>query len=102
KALPPGSMVEVWGDDGINLGTGYFNPHSLIAARILRPRATAPIDEDFFNERVTAALALRTKLFDAPYYRLIHGEADGLPGLIVDRFGDTLVVQSRTAGMDKV
>ena len=102
KALPPGSIVEVWGDDGINLGTGYFNPHSLIAARILRPRQSAPIDEAFFAERISSAHALRSKLFDRPYYRFIHGEADGLPGLIVDRFDDVFVVQSGTAGMDKL
>ncbi|MBI1212457.1 MAG: methyltransferase domain-containing protein [Alphaproteobacteria bacterium] len=102
KALAPGSIVEIWGDDGVNLGTGYFNPHSLIAVRILRPRASAPIDEPFFAERITSALALRTKLFGKPHYRLIHGEADGLPGLIVDRFDDVFVVQSGTAGMDKL
>ena len=102
KAVPPGSIVEVWGDDGLNLGTAYFNPHSLIAARILLPRATGAIDAAFFDERIAAALAVRSKLFAAPYYRLIHGEADGLPGLIVDRFADVLVAQSGTAGMDRL
>ena len=102
KALPPGSIVDVTGDDGINLGTAYFNPHSLIAARILTPRATTQIDESFFIDRIAAALALREKLFDKPYYRLIHGEADGLPGLIVERFDDVLVAQSGTAGMDRL
>jgi 23S rRNA (cytosine1962-C5)-methyltransferase len=55
----------------------------------------------FFERRFARALALRELLFDAPYYRLVHGEADGLPGLIVDRYGDTVVAQVNTAGMDK-
>ena len=100
KALAPGSLVEVWGDDGLLLGTAYFNPHSLIAARILLPRMSGPIDAVFFQDCVSRAKVLREKLFAAPYYRLIHGEADGLPGLLVDRFRDVLVVQSGTAGMD--
>lgn len=102
KTLAPGSIVEVWGDDGLLLGTAYFNPHSLIAARILLPRASGPIDAAFFQERLAHARALRDKLFAAPYYRLVHGEADGLPGLLVDRFDDVLVVQSGTAGMDRL
>jgi 23S rRNA (cytosine1962-C5)-methyltransferase len=100
KALAPGSVVEVWGDDGLLLGTAYFNPHSLIAARILLPRVSGAIDAVFFQDRIARARGLRDKLFAAPYYRLIHGEADGLPGLLVDRFDDVLVAQSGTAGMD--
>ncbi len=102
KALAPGSLVEVWGDDGLSLGTGYFNPHSLIAARILMPRASAPIDAAFFADRVAQARALRDKLFAGPFYRLLHAEADGLPGLVIDRFDDVLVAQSGTAGMDRL
>jgi 23S rRNA (cytosine1962-C5)-methyltransferase len=100
KALAPGSVVEVWGDDGLLLGTAYFNPHSLIAARILLPRMSGPIDAAFVHDRIANARTLRDRLFATPYYRLIHGEADGLPGLLVDRFDDVIVVQSGTAGMD--
>jgi 23S rRNA (cytosine1962-C5)-methyltransferase len=100
KALPRGSIVEVAGDDGVVLGTGMFNAHSLIAVRILRPRARGPIDVEFFRERIKAALALREALYEKPFYRLIHAEGDGLPGLIVDRFAGVLSVQANTAGMD--
>jgi 23S rRNA (cytosine1962-C5)-methyltransferase len=100
KALPRGTIVEVVGDDGSLLGTGGFNPHSLIAVRLLRPRARGPIDANFFRERIKGALALRDALYDKPYYRLIHGEGDGLPGLVIDRFGDIVSVQANTATMD--
>jgi 23S rRNA (cytosine1962-C5)-methyltransferase len=100
KALPRGSIVEVMGDDGVLLGTGTFNPHSLIAVRILRTRARGPIDVAFFRERIKTALTLRETLYDKPFYRLIHAEGDGLPGLVVDRFADVLSVQANAAGMD--
>ena len=100
KALPRGAIVEVLGDDGVLLGTGTFNAHSLIAVRLLRPRSRGAIDVEFFRERIKSALALRSALYDDPFYRLIHAEGDGLPGLIVDRFGEVLSVQSNTAGMD--
>lgn len=100
KALPRGAIVEVLGDDGVILGAGTFNAHSLIAVRILRPRARGPVDVDFFRERIKAALNLREALYDKPFYRLVHAEGDGLPGLIVDRFGDVLSVQANTAGME--
>lgn len=100
KALPRGAIVEVTGDDGVLLGTGTFNAHSLIAVRIVRPRARGPIDAQFFHERIRAALGLREALIDKPYYRLIHAEGDGVPGLIIDRFGDVVTVQANSAGMD--
>ena len=59
------------------------------------------IDADFFAARLTRALALREALYDKPFYRLVHAEGDGLPGLVIDRFGDTLTVQIGTAGMEK-
>jgi 23S rRNA (cytosine1962-C5)-methyltransferase len=100
KALPRGAIVEVNGDDGTLLGTGTFNAHSLISVRLLRPRARGLIDADFFRERIKAALALRDALYDKPFYRMIHAEGDGLPGLVVDRFDDVLTVQANTAGME--
>jgi 23S rRNA (cytosine1962-C5)-methyltransferase len=100
KALPPGSIVRIEGDDGIRHGTWHFNPHSLIAARRLDPDPAAPCDEAWFRARLADALALREKLFAAPYYRLVHAEADGLPGLIIDRYGEVLALQANTAGME--
>jgi len=100
KTLAPGSLVDLVEDRGAPLGTAYFNPHSLIAARILTSDAGAQIDAAFFRERFERARALREKLYRKPFYRLIHAEADACPGLVVDRYGDTLVAQSGTAGMD--
>jgi 23S rRNA (cytosine1962-C5)-methyltransferase len=100
KALTPGALVDVADDKQGQYGTAYFNPHSLIAARILTPKSGAKIDAEFFRERIERARQLRDKLFARPFYRLIHAEADFCPGLVVDRFDDVLVAQSGTAGMD--
>ena len=99
RALPPGSVVRLEGDDGWNHGTWAFNPHSLIAARRLSREADAKIDLAWVQARLATALALREKLFDTLYYRLVHAEADGLPGLVIDRYGDTLALQANTAAM---
>lgn len=100
KALTPGSLVEIVDDKGEEFGTAYFNPHSLIAARILSTKPGTKIGTGFFSDRFERARQLRDMLYAAPYYRLIHAEADFCPGLVVDRFDDVLVVQSGTAGMD--
>ncbi|MEN3974514.1 class I SAM-dependent rRNA methyltransferase [Emcibacter sp. SYSU 3D8] len=100
RSLPAGSIVRFQSAEGRALGTGYFNPHTLIAGRVLARDPDQKIDAAFFRDRFSAALALRARLFDRPFYRLIHAEADGLPGLIVDRFGGVVVVQANTAGMD--
>jgi 23S rRNA (cytosine1962-C5)-methyltransferase len=102
KALAAGSIVTVQGDDGVVFGTGYFNPASLIAVRLLDPKADAAIDADFFATALKRALARREALYDAPYYRLVHAEGDGLPGLAIDRFDDLCSVQVTTAGMEKL
>jgi 23S rRNA (cytosine1962-C5)-methyltransferase len=99
KKLPAGTVVRVEADDGRAIGAAFFNPHTLIAARLLARDPDAAIDQAFLAERLRAALALRGKLVAAPFYRLIHAEADGLPGCIVDRFGDVVVAQLNTAGM---
>ncbi|MFV2056255.1 MAG: class I SAM-dependent rRNA methyltransferase, partial [Thiohalomonadales bacterium] len=78
-----------------------INPHSLICARIISPRRNTALSVDFFESRIRTALALRERLFALPYYRLIFSESDHLPGIIVDRFADTLVIQLNTAAMDK-
>ena len=100
KALPPGSLVTVTDAGGDLLATAHFSPRTLIAARILTREGDAEIGEAFIAQRLQSALALRERLFDRPFYRLIHAEADGLPGLIIDRFDDAYVLQPNTAGMD--
>src|SRR6516165_257425 len=79
-----------------------MSPHTLLAARLLDRDADVPIGRRFIARRIERAFKLRDRLFDPPYYRLVHAEADGLPGLIVDRFGAVLVVQSNTAGMARL
>lgn len=100
KALPPGTLVTLIDAGDEKLGVATFNPHSLIAARVLDRDWKRVVDAAFLGERLGAAMALRDALFGAPYYRLIHSEADGLPGLIVDRYGDVVTVQVNTAGME--
>ncbi|MEE8333697.1 MAG: class I SAM-dependent rRNA methyltransferase [Alphaproteobacteria bacterium] len=99
RALTPGTEALFVDQHGSALGSGYFNPHSLIAGRIVA-RDGAAIDGALIEDRLGRALSLRERLYDAPFYRLVHSEADALPGLIVDRYGDVLVVQINAAGME--
>ena len=101
KSIAPGAIVNVRGEDGRAFGTGYFNPRSLIAVRLLAEDCDAAIDEGFFVDRLVRAASLRDRLYARPFYRLLHAEGDGTPGLVVDRFGDTLTVQIGTAGMER-
>jgi len=96
RAIPAGALVRLV-DGGHTLGLAALNPASTIAARLLDPDPEAVVDADWFAARLSNALALRTTLFEAPFYRLVHAEGDGLPGVIVDRYGDTLVVQPNAA-----
>ncbi len=89
------------GEDGWAFGTGYFNPRSLIAVRLLSDECDVVIDAGFFADRVGRALRLREAFYDKPFYRLIHAEGDMLPGLVIDRFDDVVTVQIGTAGMEK-
>ena len=100
KAIPVGSLATLRAPGGEPLALVTFNPHSLIAARVLSTNPEAQVDALFLGRRLTQAAALRDRLVGVPYYRLIHAEADGLPGVIIDRFGDAFVVQVNTAGMD--
>ena len=102
RSVPPGGLVRPVTSNGRPLGIGGFNRHALIALRLLSPRPDEAIDEGFFAARLRAALALRARLFDRPYYRLVHGEADGLPALIVDRYGDVAVAQLNAALMERL
>ncbi len=99
----PGDAVEIQDFRGAPVGSGYVNPRSLICARLVSRSARRQLDGALLHDRLARALALREELYPgAPFYRLAFGESDGLPGLVVDRFGDTLVVQITTAGMERV
>ena len=97
--VPAGSLVSIETHKGQSIGTGYYNAASQIACRVLT-LAKEPIDQSFFQKRIEKALALREKLINAPYYRLVHSESDFLPGLLLDRFDNIIVAQVGTAGME--
>lgn len=99
-AFPSGALARLVDAKRQPLGIVYVNSASLISARLLTRDADAAIDRTFLLKRCKAALQLRQRCYAEPYYRLIYGESDGLPGLVVDRYGDVLVLQSSTAGMD--
>lgn len=98
----PGQLVSIEASNGAVLGTGYVNPHSLICVRLVSRDPHYVLDQSLLVHRLNIALSLRERLFDKPYYRLVFGEGDALPGLVVDRYSDVLVVQLTTAGMERV
>ncbi|WP_106478965.1 class I SAM-dependent rRNA methyltransferase [Phytohalomonas tamaricis] len=100
KTLEPGCQVIVEAAGGKPLGVAYVNPNSLICARIVSRDPAVGLDRSLLVHRFNQALALRKRMFDKPYYRLIHGEGDLLPGLVIDRFDDVAVVQLNTLGME--
>lgn len=100
KQFEPGQQVQVHAAGGKPLGIAYVNPHTLICARLIS--RDHPLDKSLLVHRLNIALAGRERFFDQPCYRLVYGDSDNLPGLVVDRFGDYLVVQINTAGMERV
>ncbi|MCB1365766.1 MAG: class I SAM-dependent rRNA methyltransferase [Rhodobacteraceae bacterium] len=97
RALPPGSLAVLEDEGRMPLGLVAVNPVSKIICRMLDWDPQAQPDEAWFAARLGRALALRQRLYDAPFYRLVHAEADGLPGVVIDRFGDTCVIQPNAA-----
>lgn len=97
QALKPGALAVLEDAERRALGLVTVNTASKIIARMLDRDPAAAIDENWFAVRLTRALALRERLFDAPFFRLVHAEADGLPGIVIDRFGDTAVIQPNAA-----
>jgi len=95
-----GELVRVLAHNDRALGLAYVNPQSLIAARVLETWKIP--DVVWLAARIRAALALRERLYPKPYYRLVYGESDGLPGLVIDRYGSACVVQIGTAGMEQL
>jgi 23S rRNA (cytosine1962-C5)-methyltransferase len=100
KSFEAGQEVILEDSNGKVLGLAYVNPNTLICARVLSRDSSLSLNLKFLKKRFQAAQALRELSYDAPYYRLIHAESDGLPGLVVDRFGDVFSVQISTAGME--
>ncbi|MGB0798723.1 MAG: class I SAM-dependent rRNA methyltransferase, partial [Planktomarina sp.] len=102
RALAPGTVAVLLDSDQNPLGLFAANPNSKIFGRALDGDISTTLDVEWFEHKLQTALSLRQRLFDQPYYRLIHAEADGLPGLIIDRFGDVLVVQPNAAWIDRL
>ncbi len=99
-AFEPGAQVQVRSHTGRFLGYAYVNPRTLISARLLGRDPDYPPGKSLLVHRLKVALALRERFYTAPFYRLAFGEADLLPGLVVDRYGDVLVGQIGTAGIE--
>ena len=102
KAIVPGSFAVLEDAERQPLALVTVNPDSRIIARVMDPDLQARIDRDWIAARLRRALALRERLFDRPFYRLIHAEADGLPGTIIDRFGDAAVIQPNAAWAERM
>lgn len=101
EGAEPGDLAQVFSAGGALIGTAFYHPRSLIACRLLAYEA-AEIDVDFFRRRLAAALAFREKVRPGETsYRLCFGESDGLPGLVIDRYGGILVLQILSAGMER-
>jgi len=95
-----GEQVVVEQAGGKPLGVAYLNPNNLICGRLVSRDASILLDKSLLAHRLKIALSLRQRCFSEPYYRLVYGDSDGLPGLVVDRFAGVLVVQISTAGME--
>jgi 23S rRNA (cytosine1962-C5)-methyltransferase len=96
-----GDLVAVRNANDKLLGSAYMEPNALICARLYAPGEQQPMDVQWFRARLEAALAIRQTVFDKPFYRLVYGDSDGLPGLIIDRFDDVLVMQLNNSGLER-
>ena len=100
KSFTPGQLVDVLNHQGKWLGAGYINPNSLICVRIVSRQKEIAVNGSLIVHRLKIALGLRERFYTKPFYRLVFAESDGLPGLIIDRYGDYCVVAISTAGME--
>lgn len=100
RNMTAGTLATLEDANRTPMGVVAVNPNSKIICRMLDSDPAAVIDEAWFVARISRALAHRARLYDAPYYRLIHAEADGLPGVVIDRFGDVAVIQPNAAWAD--
>lgn len=101
KAVPAGALALLEDAERQPMGIGVATVSARIGLRVLDRAPDAVIDVDWLRTKISRAVALRTSLYDAPFYRLIHAEGDGLPGLIVDQFGDTLVMQPNAIWLEE-
>lgn len=100
-AIEPGTLVRVLDSEGHCVGTGFFNPHSLIAVRMVQ-KGPEPLPEDFIFQNLDKAYDYRKEIGVRKYGRMCYGESDHMPGLVIDRYGDVLVIDVLTAGMEKL
>lgn len=100
KALTPGTIAVLQDENRTDMGLVAVTPGSRILCRMLDRDVTAQVDQAWFAARLSKALEMRERLYDQPFYRLIHAEADGMPGVVIDRFGDVAVVQPNAAWAD--
>src|SRR5690606_10910508 len=97
----PGDIVDVFTNDKSFVGKGYFNPQSQIVVRLLTRNKNEQVNEEFFHRRLLECWEYRKKLGYVENCRLVFGEADGLPQLIIDKFNDYFVIQTLALGIDK-
>ncbi|MDF1670617.1 MAG: class I SAM-dependent rRNA methyltransferase [Roseovarius sp.] len=102
KSLDPGSIAILEDSERVPLAVVAVNPTSRIFARVLERDPTVQIDQDWITAQLKRALAMRERLYDEPYYRLVHAEADRLPGVVIDRFGDICVIQPNAAWAERL
>ncbi len=102
RGLEPGQPVTLRNAQEDVLGSGYVNPGTLISVRLVSRQDDRHLGPVMIRERLDRAVAMRERQFASPYYRAVYGESDGLPGLIVDRYGDVAVAQITTAGMERM
>jgi 23S rRNA (cytosine1962-C5)-methyltransferase len=100
QAFEPGQSVIIRASSGKALGVGYVNPNTLICGRVVSRDIRKVLSADLIERRMRRALALRERLYAEPFYRVVYGESDDLPGLTVDRYGELVVGQITTAGME--
>ena len=102
RAMPAGSFAVLEDAERKPLALVTVNPNSKIVARVMDADAEATIDGAWLRAKLARALAMRERLYDTSFYRLVHAEADGLPGLVIDRFGDAAVIQPNAAWADRM
>ncbi|RME85790.1 MAG: class I SAM-dependent rRNA methyltransferase [Zetaproteobacteria bacterium] len=97
----PGGLVHVYSAAGTPIGTAYAHPDNVIAARLISKSLLRELKPKWWEERLAEAARWREELVGGEHWRWVHGEGDRLPGLVVDRYGDQIVVQAHTAGIDR-
>ena len=102
KTLEAGQLVQVQSASGQEMGSAFINPNALLCGRIVSRNSKAKINKKFLLKRLQDALRLREMCFPGPYYRLVYGDSDFLPGVVIDRYGDYLVLQISVAGFDRM